>query len=42
MKTEFRPLNLFSLFGVELLKIRRSKIFWILLIPAVMMFLPEN
>lgn len=41
MKTEFRPLNLFSLFGVELLKIRRSKIFWILLIPAVMMWLPS-
>ncbi len=41
MKTQFRPLNLFSLFGVELLKIRRSKIFWILLIPAVMMWLPS-
>ncbi len=41
MKTEFRPLTLFSLFGVELLKIRRSKIFLILLIPAVMMWLPS-
>ena len=30
-----------ALFGVELLKIRRSKIFWILLIPAVMMWLPS-
>ena len=30
-----------ALFGVELLKIRRSKIFWILLSPAVMMWLPS-
>ncbi|WP_251208268.1 ABC transporter permease [Acetatifactor aquisgranensis] len=41
MKNEYRPLNLFSLFGVEMLKIRRSGIFWILLIPAVMMWLPS-
>lgn len=34
-------LGLPALFGVELLKIRRSKIFWILLIPAVMMWLPS-
>ena len=34
-------LSLPALFGVELLKIRRSKIFWILLIPAVMMWLPS-
>ena len=30
-----------ALFGVELLKIRRSKIFWILLIPSGMMWLPS-
>lgn len=40
-KRQFSPLGLLSLFGVELLKIRRSKIFWILLIPAVMMWLPS-
>lgn len=34
-------MNLLTLLRVELLKIRRSKIFWILLIPAVMMWLPS-
>ena len=41
MKTGFRPLSLLSLFGVEMIKIRRSRISWILLIPAVMMWLPS-
>ena len=35
-------MNLFSLFRVELVKIRRSRIFWILLIPALMMWLPSG
>lgn len=34
-------LGLLSLFRVELIKIRRSRILWILLIPAVIMWLPS-
>ncbi|MCR2045942.1 ABC transporter permease [Acetatifactor muris] len=42
MKSEaFNEMKLLSLISVELLKIRRSRIFWILLIPAVMMWFPS-
>lgn len=40
-KAHFSTLGLLSLLQVELIKIRRSRIFWILLIPAVMMWLPS-
>lgn len=33
--------SLRSLLGIELMKLRRSHIFWILLIPAVMMWIPS-
>lgn len=41
MKKDLAAPNLSTLFGVELLKIRRSHIFWILFIPALMMWLPS-
>ncbi len=41
MKSEFRTVSLWSLFCMELLKLRRSKIIWVLLIPAVMMWVPS-
>lgn len=40
-KTEKSSASMASLFQIELIKIRRSHIFWILLIPAVMMWIPS-